>query len=174
MAVSAMYIMGKARFKVAKQHLLVVNQRSDFLHKTSHMLTMKYKLISIEDLQIKNMVKNHHLAKHIHDASWARFAQMLSYKAVTCGGEVIRVDPRNTSRTCSNCGAIMDMPLSRREFKCSVCGFACHRDSNASINIDRAGLARIPTPVDIGPPSPLGTSPLDESGTTRDLAVPQL
>ena len=164
----------KARFKVAKQHQRVNDQRRDFLHKLTHTLTQKYKTINIENLNVAGMVRNHHLAKHIHDASWARFASMLSYKAVTGGGRVIEVNPRNTSRTCSNCGTIMDMPLSKRVFDCPVCGLVCHRDLNAANNIGRGGLPRTYTPADSRPPSPMGTSPLVEAGTTCDSATPQV
>jgi len=137
----------KARIKVARQYNKITNQRTDFLHKLSNTLAKEYSSIAVEDLKIENMVKNHHLAKHINDASWYSFIQMLSYKAVRSGGQLIKVNPRGTSKTCSNCGNEVDMPLSKRKFKCS-CGFVCHRDLNASINIhDRAGLARISTPV---------------------------
>jgi putative transposase len=156
---------------LARQHLKVENQRTDFLHKLSHSLTVKYSEISIEDLTIKNMVRNHCLAKHIHDASWGTFFQMLSYKAVTCGGEVIRKNPRDTSRTCSQCGAIQDMPLSKRVYKCPVCGLVCHRDLNASINIGRAGCARTNTPMNTRPLLPKiasRASPMDEIGTISD------
>ena len=80
------------------------------------------------------MVKNHYLAKSITDASWNSFINMLSYKAVTCGGQVLK-NPRTrgSSHRCSRCGAIVDMPLSKRIFKCS-CGNVCHRDLNASRN----------------------------------------
>jgi putative transposase len=167
----------KARYLVARQHLGIENQRKDFLHKTTHALAVKYSEISVEDLTIKNMVRNHCLAKHIHDASWSTFFNMLSYKAVTCGGAVIRKNPRNTSKTCSQCGAIIDMPLRKRVFNCPHCGFVCHRDLNAAINIEgRAGLARTKTPVDIRPPrrvSEPGASPVNETGTTRDPRTPQ-
>ena len=89
------------------------------------------------------MIKNHYLAKSISDASWGCFIQMLSYKVEKTGRQIIRVNPRNTSRTCSKCGNIQDMPLANREFKCLKCGFVCHRDFNASINIDTAGQAEI-------------------------------
>ena len=137
----------KARIKVARQHNKIANQRFDFLHKLSNSFAGKYSSIAVENMMIKNMVNNHHLAKHIHDASWNNFIQMLSYKAVRSGGQLIKVNPRGTSKTCSNCGTEIDMPLSKRKFKCS-CGFVLHRDYNSAINIyDRAGLARIPTPV---------------------------
>lgn len=139
---------GKARFLVARQHLKINNQRNDFLHKISHGITKTYSFITIEKLNINGMVNNHHLAKYITDASWGNFARMLAYKAVACGCQFVEVNPRNTSRTCSECRAIVDMPLSKRTFRCTKCGFVCHRDLNASINIDRAGLARISTPMD--------------------------
>ena len=130
----------KARFLLAKQHIKVSNQRLDFLHKLSHSLTERYGFIAVEDLNINNMVKNHHLAKHISDASWGNFIKMLEYKAVTSGSTLVKVSPMNTSKTCSNCGAIADMPLNKREYRCSVCGFVCHRDINASFNILKIGL----------------------------------
>ena len=89
----------------------------------------------MEKLQVQNMVKNHNLAKSISDASWSRFRQILSYKAESAGMEVIEVNPKDTSRTCSNCGNIQDMPLSERTFLCNRCGMHRDRDYNASINI---------------------------------------
>jgi len=85
------------------------------------------------------MVKNHRLAKSISDASWNSFVQMLSYKAVICGGQLSKVNPGYTSMTCSNCGAVKEMPLSKRVFNCPICGFVCARDLNASVNILRIG-----------------------------------
>lgn len=126
---------GKAIHRLAVQHLKVSNQRSDFLHKISKKLTTKYNAIVVENLNIKNMLGNHCLAKHIGDASWNMLIQMLSYKAVTCGGQIIKVSARNTSKTCSKCGTKVDMPLAKRKFICPSCGFVCHRDLNASNNI---------------------------------------
>lgn len=133
----------KARFKVARLHQRIFNQRQDFLHKTSFSLIKQFKIISVEKLQIKNMVKNHYLARSINDASWGCFVQMLSYKVEKTGGQLVKVNPKNTSRTCSKCGNTQDMPLANREFKCLSCGFVCHRDLNASINLDRVGLTQI-------------------------------
>jgi len=133
----------KARFRVARLHQRIFNQRQDFLHKISFTLIKQFKIISVEKLTIKNMIKNHYLAKSINDASWGYFIQMLSYKVEKTGGQLIKVNPRNTSRTCSKCGNVQDMPLANREFKCLTCDFVCHRDLNASIVIDMAGQAKI-------------------------------
>ncbi len=94
-----------------------------------------YTSFAVENLHIQNMVKNHNLAQSIYDASWNRFIQMLSYKAESAGLRIIKVDARNTSKECSNCGIIQDMPLSIREYNCSRCGMQMDRDINASINI---------------------------------------
>ncbi len=125
----------KARFRLAKLYERVNNQRSDFLHKLSRKIVAKFGIIAVEDLQIKNMVRNHHLAKHISDASWSNFIKCLEYKAVTSGSKLVKVNPRGTSMACSKCGNIQDMPLAIREFSCASCGFACHRDLNSSYNI---------------------------------------
>ena len=124
------------------------------------------------------MVHNNHMSKNIHDASWAKFASMLSYKAVTCGGRVKEVDPRNTSRICSKCGTMLNMPLKKREFRCSKCGLVCHRDLNAAVNIKgRAGLARTNKPVNkrsLHLTTQSDASRLNEAGTIRWFAIPQI
>jgi putative transposase len=142
----------KAKFRLAKQHIKVVNQRIDFQHKLSRSIVNKYSVIAIEDLTIRNMVMNHHLAKHISDASWGRFYQMLSYKAITCGGQVLKnPETKGSSHRCSCCGHYVDdMPLKQRQFNCPKCDLSIHRDHNSAINHlkDTAGLAGISTPVD--------------------------
>ena len=132
---------GSKRRKKAKMHLqktyeYSTNQSDDYLHKLSDTLvTSGYTSFAVEDLHIQNMVKNHRLAGSIQDASWNRFVQMLSYKAESAGKKVIKVDARNTSKRCSNCGNIQDMPLSERTYNCQRCGMQKDRDINASINI---------------------------------------
>ena len=133
----------KAVFKVAKLHETISDQRQDFLHTSSLTIVKNFKIISVENLQIKNMVKNHHLAKSISDAGWGYFVSMLSYKVEKTGGKVIKVNPRNTSKTCSECKHVQDMPLSKRTFKCEKCGLILDRDVNAAINIDTVGLTEI-------------------------------
>lgn len=135
--------------RVAKLHNKIQNQRTDFLHKLSYNITKSYSLIAVENLNINGMVKNRHLSKSISDASWNTFIQMLSYKAVTCGGQLTKVNSRNTTKECSNCKSRIEMPLSKRTFSCDKCGLKLDRDVNAALNIySRAGQARTHTPVD--------------------------
>ena len=138
----------KAIHLLAVQHVKVANQRNDFLHKLSRTIVQQYDFIAVEDINIKGMLHTHHLAKHINDASGDAFIRMLEYKAVTSGFRLVKINPRNTSKTCSRCGTITDMPLNQRQFSCPQCGFVCHRDLNASINILKivAGLARTKSP----------------------------
>jgi putative transposase len=113
----------------------VRNARKDYLHKTSRRLADTYDKIVFENLQIKNMVKNHHLARSIHDASWGILISLTTYKAEYAGGVVELVNPRNTSKQCSVCGCIHSMPLSQRTYRCPDCGAVIGRDHNAAINI---------------------------------------
>ena len=113
----------------------VRNARNDYLHKASRFLVDNYDQIIFEDLQIQNMVKNHHLARSIHDASWGMLINFTTYKAEEAGGVVELVNPRNTSKQCSVCGNIQSMPLSQRTYRCSKCGNVIGRDHNAAINI---------------------------------------
>ena len=90
------------------------------------------------------MQKNHYFAKSIADASWGRYKQMLHYKAWSAGCEVVEVNPRNTTKLCSNCGNLQDMPLSKRIYKCPICGHIEDRDINAAKNIlKRATAGRV-------------------------------
>ncbi len=132
---------GSKRRENAKQRLQsayteATNQSDDYLHRLSdNLVNSGYTSFAVEDLHIQNMVKNHRLAGSIQDASWNRFIQLLSYKAESAGMKVIKVDARNTSKECSNCGNIQDMPLSERTYNCQRCGMSKDRDINASINI---------------------------------------
>ena len=136
----------KAKEKLQSSWNEVTRASDDFMHKLSDKLVHEgYTSFAVEALHIDNMVKNHRLAQSIHNASWNRFIQMLSYKAESAGMKVIKVDARDTSKTCSNCGNIMDMPLGTMEYICNRCGMQMDRDVNAAINIlkrGRAGLAR--------------------------------
>ena len=134
----------KAKMHLQKTYEYSTNQSDDYLHKLSdNLVNSGYTSFAVEDLHIQNMVKNHNLAQSIYNASWNRFIQMLSYKAESAGMRVIKVDARNTSKTCSDCGNIQDMPLSERTYTCNRCSMQMDRDINASINIlNRATLGQ--------------------------------
>lgn len=131
----------KAVRQLAKAHLHVANQRKDTAHKVARSLVNDYGLIAVEDLQVRNMVKNHHLAKSISDAGWNMFVNILMSKAVETGREVVKVDPRYTSQACSGCGVLVPKPLSQRWHRCPECGESLHRDVNAARNILRRAIA---------------------------------
>ncbi len=130
---------GKARLLVAKAHEKVSNQRKDFLHKTANAYIDKFQTIYIEDLNIKGMVKNRHLAKSISDCSWGMFFNFLSYKAEEAGRAIVKVPPHNTSQMCSGCGEKVPKDLSVRIHRCPFCNLILDRDLNASLNIIRVG-----------------------------------
>ena len=131
-----------AKERLNREYQTANNQQEDYLHKiTTQLVNSGYTSFAMEKLQVQNMVRNHHLAKSISDASWSKFRQLLSYKAESAGMEVIEVNPKDTSRTCSDCGNIQDMPLSQRIFLCNRCGMQKDRDYNASINILRKTTA---------------------------------
>ena len=131
----------EARLLVAKTHEKITNQRKHFLHKIANYYIKNYGVIFTEDLNIKGMSKNHHLAKSINDASWGKFFELLNYKAEEAGRMVIKV-PRfePTSKTCSNCGASnQELTLNDRQWVCKSCGVLHDRDYNAAKNICRVG-----------------------------------
>ena len=125
----------KQKIILAGVYRKVRNARKDYLHKASRILADTYDQIVFENLQVKNMVKNHHLARSIHDASWSMLINFTTYKVEYTGGTVELVNPRNTSKQCSVCGGIQPMPLSRRTYRCPDCGAVIGRDHNAAINI---------------------------------------
>jgi len=127
----------KARLKLARQHEKVKNQRRDFEHKLSKRLVVENQVISMENLRIKNMVKNRKLAKAISDAGWGEFRRMIEYKAVWYGRTVVIIDSFHpSSKLCGKCGAKNAMlTLSDRKWQCPVCSTIHDRDKNAAKNI---------------------------------------
>ena len=133
----------KARAKMARIHAHVANQRQDALHKLTTHLASKYSEISIEDLNVAGMTKNHALAKAVMDSSFAEFRRQLEYKTARTGAQLHVIDRwYPSSKTCSRCGRVKaKLSLSERTYKCDGCGLIIDRDLNAAININVAGSA---------------------------------
>lgn len=132
----------KRRSSVAKHHFYIANFRRDFLHKESRKLVNKFGRIAFEDLSIKGLAAGM-LAKEIHDASWAQFILMVSYKAANAGGEVVLVDPRGTSQTCPECGVIAKKTIKQRLHNCP-CGCLLDRDVAAAMIVYQRAFGRPP------------------------------
>lgn len=132
----------KAIRELAKLHEKVANQRRDYAHKESRKLVHEYGLIAFEDLNIRGMVKNHHLAKSIADSGWNQLVQFVTYKAESAGRQVVQVNPSGTSQRCSNCGEIVKKSLAVRVHQCP-CGYIADRDENAAINILKLALHNV-------------------------------
>ncbi|MFA6074023.1 MAG: transposase [Candidatus Woesearchaeota archaeon] len=129
----------KARNRLAKFHLKISHQRDDFLHKLTTKLVKDCKIIVMEDLKIKQMSQQKYFnARNMMDASWGKFAQLLDYKAESAGCQIVKVNPKNTTKMCSKCGNLQNMPLHKRTYECD-CGLVLNRDYNSAINILNSG-----------------------------------
>ena len=132
----------KQRLVVAKIHNKIANSRKDNLHKVTSSLINDYDLIVIENLKVKNMIKNRKLSRHISDCAWGTFINYLEYKAKWNNKQVVKIGTYfPSSKTCSECGWInKELELSDREWVCQSCGVVHDRDLNASINILNEGI----------------------------------
>jgi putative transposase len=147
--------------RVAEVHRHIRNRRADTLHKLSRRLVDDHDLIVHEALVVSNLVRRPKpkpdpaggyqpngaaaktvLNRSIHDAGWGQLLAMIAYKAESAGRTVIAVDPRNTSRTCAHCGHVSAGNRRGAVFECQACGHLAHADTNAAVNILRAGRAQ--------------------------------
>ena len=134
----------KARQHLAKASLKVQRQREDFARKTANALVSSHDLIAYEHLQIRNLVKNHKLAKSIHDAAWGHFLAWVKAYGIMHDVPIIAVAPQYTSQDCSGCGERVKKTLSTRTHVCPSCGLVLDRDENAAINILAKARDRYP------------------------------
>ena len=104
---------------------------------------MSNDIVAYEDLKVRNMVRNHHLAKSISDAAWTQFRQWVEYFGKVFGVATVAVPPHNTSQNCSNCGQVVKKSLSTRTHSCLHCGTVLDRDQNAALNILEIGLRTV-------------------------------
>ncbi len=156
----------KARKQLARAHLQVQRQREDFARKTASTLVSSHDLIAYEGLQIRNLVKNHHLAKSLHDAGWGTFLCWVKAYGRMHNVPIIAVAPQFTSQQCSACGALVKKSLSVRTHICTGCGLVLDRDHNAALNILAKALA-----CTLGHRETSG-SPENASGQTASTRTP--
>jgi putative transposase len=133
----------KFRNKLARKHLKVSRQRKDFVVKTARCVVMSNDLVAYEDLKVRNMVRNRHLAKSISDAAWTQFRTWVEYFGKLFGVVTVAVPPHYTSQNCSNCGKVVKKSLSTRTHTCHHCGHTQDRDANAARNILERGLRTV-------------------------------
>jgi putative transposase len=171
----------RVRRLLAVQSSKVSRQRRDFDQKLSAELVRKHDLIAFEDLKVRNMVRNHVLAKSINDAGWSQLRRFSEYKAARSAKLVVKVPPAYSTQECRFCGTLNQVPLSVRVFDCRGCNRSLDRDFNAAWIVLKRGLAQVGQdmpelkPVEIGPLPPQTTgaaSPVVEAGTIRDGIMP--
>jgi putative transposase len=133
----------KAKNRTARKHLRVSRQREEFAKKEALRLIQSSDLIAYEDLNVKGMVRNRHLAKSINDAAWSTFRRWLEYFGYKYGKITVATPPHNTSQDCSHCGQKVTKSLSVRTHICPYCGFIADRDINAALNILKKALSTV-------------------------------
>jgi putative transposase len=133
----------KARNRYACKHLRVSRQRKEYCKRLAYSVIQSNDLVAYEDLNVKGLVRNRHLAKSISDAGWYIFRSWLEYFGHKYGKATVAVPPHHTSQNCSNCGSKVKKSLSTRTHVCPDCGYVEDRDINAAINILRLGLTTV-------------------------------
>ncbi len=133
----------KARNRYARKHLRVSRQRKEYCKRLAYSVIQSNDLVAYEDLNVKGLVRNRHLAKSISDAGWSTFRAWLEYFGFKYGKVTVAVPPHNTSQNCSSCGKKVKKSLSTRTHVCSHCGFVEDRDINAAVNILKLGLRTV-------------------------------
>ncbi len=163
---------GKARLILGKRHLKISRKRKDHAVKLARCVVQSNDLIAYENLRIKNMVKNHCLAKSINDASWYQFRVWIEYFGKVFERVTVAVNPAYTSQECSNCGEIVKKTLSTRTHVCK-CGCVMDRDENAARNILSRGLSTVGHTGTFGldPSNALGELTSTLIGEIRSLQV---
>ncbi|WP_293121476.1 RNA-guided endonuclease TnpB family protein, partial [Moorena sp. SIO4G3] len=127
----------KTQLKLAKAHQRVANIRKDAIHKLTSWLGKNHAVIGLEDLNVSGMLKNHKLAGAIADSAFYEIRRQLEYKSEWYGSQLVFADRfYPSSKTCSSCGHIQEMPLTQRVFSCFACGALKDRDYNASVNLE--------------------------------------
>jgi putative transposase len=157
----------KARVRLGRVHLKISRQRKDHAIKLARCVITSNDVVVYEDLRIKNLVKNHCLAKSINDAGWFQFRVWLEYFGKVFGKITIAVNPAYTSQECSGCGAIVKKSLSTRTHACQ-CGCVLDRDHNAGINILSLGLGTV------GHTGTYGLEPCNASGESTSTLVGEI
>ncbi len=135
----------KARNRLGRAYLKVSRRRNDWACKLAQRVIQSHDLVAIENLKVRNMMKNHKLAKSIADAAWYRFREWLEYFGRVYGVPVVAVEPAYTSVNCSSCGETVVKTLSTRTHQCPNCGYVADRDENAAINILQSALRELAT-----------------------------
>ncbi|MFD7844128.1 RNA-guided endonuclease InsQ/TnpB family protein [Nocardia sp. NPDC059764] len=165
----------RARVAIARIHARISDRRRDHMHKITTRLVRENQTLVIEDLTVRNMVKNRKLARAISDAAWREFRNMLEYKADWYGRDLIVVDRwYPSSKVCSECGALTEsMPLRVRSWTCS-CGVSHDRDINAAKNLVAAGLAVTACGAGVRPQrsTPGGRSATKQENSTAKSGIP--
>ncbi|QLD88784.1 IS200/IS605 family element transposase accessory protein TnpB [Natronomonas salina] len=128
---------------VARRHADLTRKRRDFLHKLSNYYAREYDLVAVEDLDVKGLMELPSNSRNRAGAAWGTFLRLLEYKCEREGTHFVAVDPRGTTKECSECGVSTDKPLWVREHSCPSCGFEADRDLNAAYNILSRGLDQV-------------------------------